>query len=89
VTFEILRRRGAEERPIVRWEHHFDPLPDGSYRATPYEATADGPSVGVDEGDLLVLRYTGQSASLPMAYVPNGDGATSGGRIPYIDLPQR
>jgi hypothetical protein len=88
VTFEILRRRGDQDLPIVMWEHHFEADPDGDYTATPYEASASGSAVDVTDGDLLIFRYSGQSASLPMAYVPNGDGESAGGRIPYIDLPQ-
>jgi hypothetical protein len=53
----------------------------------PYEVTAIGAAVDVEDGDLLVLRYTGASASLPMAYVPNGDGPRTQGRFPSIDLP--
>ena len=54
----------------------------------PYEARAQAAAVDVQDGDLLVFRYTGQSASLGMAYVPNGDGPRTGGRFPFIDLPR-
>ena len=49
---------------------------------------AQAPAVDVEEGDLLIFRYTGQSAELGMAYVPNGEGDRTGGRIPFIDLPR-
>jgi len=87
VTFEILWRRGDEELVLARWQQHFDPRPGMVGDAIPFEATAAGPAVDVERGDLLVLRLTGQSATIPMAYVPNGEGARAKGRIPYIDLP--
>jgi len=88
VTFELLfRKPGQADRVVVSWQHHFD-AQDGYSMAEPFEATATGAALDVDRGDQLVLRYTGQSASLPMAYVPNGDGARTKGRIPFVDLPR-
>jgi hypothetical protein len=89
VTFEILRRRaGAADLAIASWQNRFDHDPDGGYRAVAYEARAQAPAVDVEAGDLLIFRYTGQSAELGMAYVPNGEGERTGGRIPFLDLPR-
>ena len=90
VHFELLWRHGdgAADTRLAAFDQHFDPLPDGSYRAQPYEVSASVGAVAAVTGDQLVFRYSGESASLDMsAYVPNGDGETTGGRIPYIDLP--
>ena len=42
---------------------------------------------GVAAGDQLIFRYTGLTGTLPMAWIPNGDGALAMGRIPFIELP--
>jgi hypothetical protein len=87
VDFEILRRRAGSDLPIVSWQESLTPGADVS-EAIPLELTATGAAVAVEEGDQLVFRYSGESGDLPMAYVPNGEGANTGGRIPFIDLPQ-
>jgi len=86
VRFQILWRAGSTDTELAAFTHHFDPLPAG-YRAQAYEETAEVEAVPAASGDQLILRYSGQSESLPMAYVPNGDGDEVGGRIPFIDLP--
>jgi hypothetical protein len=88
VTFEVLVRRGDTELPVVRWEQHFDPRPDGSFDATPYEVTGRGAGISYRKGDRLIFRYSGQSASSMNAYVPNGDGVRQRGRIPNLTLPR-
>lgn len=72
---------------MVDWTKHFDRLAAGQFTAQRYDATGDGPAVTFTPGDQLILRYTGASATSTSAYQPNGDGATAGGRIPFIDLP--
>jgi hypothetical protein len=71
----------------VAWQESLTRGADVS-EAVPLELTATGAAVEVEEGDQLVFRYTGESGDLPMAYVPNGEGENTGGRIPFIDLPQ-
>jgi hypothetical protein len=92
VDFEILwRRDGVDDVEIVSWSHHFDPKPpnpEPDFSATAYEVTGEGPAIDFEPGDQLVLRYTGTGTTVAMAYVPNGEGADTGGRHPYIDLPQ-
>ena len=89
VTFEaILRRDGAADVPLATWTHHFDPLPGGTYAAQAYEEDAEGARVDFQAKDQLVFRYSGKSASLPDAYIPNGDGKKTGGRIPNLPVPK-
>ena len=87
VTFEILWRSRGDDQLLASWQEHFDPRPDGEYRAQPFEETTDLEGVDASSGDQLVFRYTGENSDLTMAYVPNGDGELTGGRIPFIDLP--
>jgi hypothetical protein len=89
VTFDILWRRSERaDLTVVSWQHHIDPLPGGEYLAQAFEDTATGAALDWRDGDLLVPRFTAASASSPQAYIPNGDGATAGGRIPFIELPR-
>lgn len=87
VTFELLLRTAAADQVLATWQHHFDPLPGGEYRAQAFADGADLDRVDASDGDQLVLRYTGDGSDLMMAYIPNGDGDALGGRIPYLDLP--
>jgi hypothetical protein len=90
VHFEVLQRRaGTPDVVIVSWDHHFDPLGGGVFDAQPFDADADGPAVMQQDGDQLIFRYTGASATRPMAYEPNGDGGKRNGRNPNITLPAR
>ena len=85
--FQILwRRDGRDDVVVAAWAHHFEPIGDGDYTPQPYEDTAEAEALDVEDGDLLILKYSASGSDLPMAYVPNGDGAP--GRIPFIDLPQ-
>jgi len=87
VRFELIWRKAAGgDTTIAMWDRHFDPLPMG-FDAQAYEVTAQGPALTNATGDQLIFRYTGTNSALPMAYIPNGDGAEANGRIPYIDLP--
>jgi hypothetical protein len=89
VRFQILwRRADGDDVELAAFTHHFDPLPNGQYVAQAYEETAEVGEVPAADGDQLVFRYSGESESLPMAYVPNGDGDRVGGRIPYIEIPR-
>lgn len=87
VRFEVFVRRGEQELPVVSWDHRFDPRPSG-FDAVPFEEPAQGAAIDRRDGDLLVFRYTGQSAVSMNAYVPNGDGFRQKGRIPHLRLPK-
>lgn len=89
VEFEILwRRDGRDDVTVVSWMQHFDPKPNSDFTATAYEVDGEGDAIDFQGGDQLVLRYTGTGTTVPMAYVPNGEGPDTEGRHPYIDLPQ-
>ena len=90
VTFELLVRPadGSDDRVLATFTRHFDPLPGAVYEAQPYEDSAEVGAVDADDGDRLIFRYRGESAGLAMAYIPNGDGSLTDGRIPNIELPR-
>lgn len=87
VTFELLLRAGAEDTSLASFAQHFDPVDGGAYRAQPFEHGEEIGQVEADDGDQLVFRFTGEGSDLMMAWIPNGDGDSTGGRIPYLDLP--
>jgi hypothetical protein len=87
VRFELLwRRAGRADVTLGAWDHHFDKLAVG-FDAQAFEATSQGPAVEYVPGDQLVFRYAGTNSTSPMAYIPNGNGALSNGRIPFVTLP--
>ncbi len=88
VTFDLIWRRGSMDTSLASWTHHFEPLPGGVYTAQPYEIDEVAPAIGFASGDQLVFRYSGANTTSTQAFIPNGDGATAGGRIPNITLPQ-
>jgi hypothetical protein len=87
VTFDLVWRRGTTDMPLASWDKHFDPLP-GSFDAQPYEVDMTAPAINFVAGDQLVFRFTGANTSSAEAYIPNGDGSLSHGRIPNITLPK-
>lgn len=87
VRFELIWRHDGEDDVLATFMQSFEPLPNAEYRAQPYEEAADVAAVDASAGDQLVFRYAGTGSALDMAYIPNGDGAELGGRIPFIELP--
>jgi hypothetical protein len=87
-TFDLLWRRGTTDTTLATWTEHYDPLPGGSFDAQPFEYDMPAPAIDFMPGDQLVFRYTGNGTTLTDAYIPNGDGKRSKGRIPNITLPQ-
>jgi hypothetical protein len=88
VRFELIHRSGGgEDRELAAFDRHYDPLPGGEYQAQPFEREEEIEAVDSADGDLLVFRYSGEGSELMMAWIPNGDGGLTGGRIPYLDLP--
>ena len=86
VQFELIHRRGATDVPLATWMAHFEPI--GEYTAQPYELDVEAPAIAFEPGDELVFRYTGLTSTVPMAFIPNGDGHITNGRIPNITLPK-
>lgn len=88
VTFDWIWRRGTTDTTLATWTKHFDPLAGASFDAQAYEVDMDCPAVDFQPGDQLVFRYTGANTQSLQAYIPNGDGELSHGRIPNITLPE-
>lgn len=87
VTFDLLWRRGTTDTTLATWQQHFEPLA-GSFDAQPYEVDMPAQAIDFVAGDQLVFRYTGANTTSSEAYIPNGDGKLSHGRIPNITLPK-
>jgi hypothetical protein len=87
-TITLIWRRGATDTKLAEWTQHFEPIGGGQYRAQPCEHEMQAQAIDFVDGDQLVFRYAGASEVNEMAWVPNGDGALLGGRIPHITLPQ-
>jgi hypothetical protein len=85
VTFDLLHRRSSDT-VIATWTAHFNPLPT-SFDAQAYETDQPGAAVEHEAGDKLVFRFTGANTIMSDAWIPNGDGTLSKGRIPNITLP--
>lgn len=86
MRFELLWRSSAGDQVIATFDHHFDPPPNG-FDAVAYEDTREADTVPATAGDQLIFRYQALNATRPVAYVPNGDGESHNGRIPFIELP--
>lgn len=87
VTFELIWRRGDTDMPLVSWTEHYEPLGGGNFSAQPFEYDQSAPAIDWKNGDQLVFRYSGSNSISRAAYIPNGDGAITNGRIPHITLP--
>lgn len=87
-TFELIHRRGDQDTVLSTWMQHFEPLEGGVYEAQPYEIDQVAPAIDFEDGDQFVFRFTGSNSTAMQAFIPNGDGALAGGRIPNITLPQ-
>jgi hypothetical protein len=88
VTFDLVHRRGATDVLLATWDQHFEPIGGGVYGAQAYELSVDAPAIDFRDGDQLVFRYAGANSTAMMAFIPNGDGHITGGRIPNITLPR-
>lgn len=87
VTFSLIWRRGPTDMVLARWMKHWEQ--NGSFDAQPYEVDMSAPAIDYQPGDQLVFRYAGNGppSVLAEAFIPNGDGRNSNGRIPAIALP--
>ena len=89
----VWRRAGGTDATVVSFEHRFEAWPDnpdgtGNFDAVPFEDSAAAALVPAQAGDELVWRFTVLTGSGPgPQYAPNGDGTSSRGRIPYVDIP--
>ena len=87
VTFDLFWRRGTTDTMLATWMQHFDPLP-GSFDAQAYEIDQTGAAIDFMPGDQLIFRYSAENTTSSEAYIPNGDGKLSHGRIPHFTLPK-
>lgn len=87
VTFTLIWRRGVFDTIVAQWARHWDPRP-GSFDAQAYEVDMAGRAIDYQAGDQLVFRYAAGNTTGAEAFIPNGEGKSSGGRIPAITLPQ-
>jgi hypothetical protein len=88
VELSLIHRRGGEDTVLASWQQHFEPLGGGVYNAQPYELDVEAPAIAHKSGDELVFRYTGLGSTAMMAFIPNGDGEITHGRIPNLTLPR-
>ena len=88
VTFDLIWRRGTTDMPLATWTDHFEPNGGGNFDAQPHEYDEPAPAIDWKDGDLFIFRYTGANTVSNEAWIPNGDGAISHGRIPNITLPK-
>ena len=91
VTFDLIWRHGdgSADTILATWTQHFEPLGGGAFTAQAYEL--DVPTtvkIEAAENDQFIFRYTGMNSTAMMAFIPNGDGEVTGGRIPNITLPR-
>ena len=90
VTFDLLHRRVVNDAPfdtvIATWTMHFDPIP-ASFDAQAYEVDMPGAAVPYQSGDRLVFRFSAENTIQSDAWIPNGDGKFSHGRVPNFTLP--
>ena len=77
----------GEGDSLAQWVQHWEPLPSGTFEAQPYEVDEAAPAIDWQSGDQLVFRYAAMNTTTPEAFIPNGDGPFSHGRIPSIALP--
>ncbi len=87
VTFDLMQRRGSDNIVLASWSEHFDPLPTG-FDAQAYEKDQSAPAIDFVTGDQLVFRFSAANTIQSEAWIPNGDGGLSKGRIPNITLPK-
>jgi hypothetical protein len=87
VTFDWIWRSGATDTVLAEWTAHYDPAGGANFDAQPFEYDEDCAAIDFVAGDQIVFRYTGANTASQEAYIPNGDGATSNGRIPNMTLP--
>jgi hypothetical protein len=91
VQFDVIWRHGTDT-PIVSWTNHFTPAPSPlQFDAVKFDGDANGAAVPAHSGDQLVLRWSipgPDAGAATIAFIPNGDGAGSMGRIPSLTLPR-
>lgn len=93
VRFEVRwRKQGASDdsgdQIVMSVDHTFLRDSANPFNAVQFTGSANGVAAAAASGDLLVFRATALSGDTGAVYILNGDGASKGGRIPRLDLPQ-
>ena len=68
------------------WDHVYVRNPNARFDAVKYEEKLQLQGGG-KAGDRLRLHITPQTGGATAFFLPNGDGVTTNGRIPHLDLP--
>lgn len=88
VTFDLVWRHAGGDTLLATHTRHFEPLPNGVIGAQECEVELEAQAIDRAPGDQLIWRYSGANSTTSMAWIPNGDGPLTGGRIPNITLPK-
>lgn len=72
---------------LATFEHTYLRNPDARFDAVLYEESKSIVGGG-KAGDRLTLRFTPTVGGPNAFFLPNGDGASTKGRIPHLDLPR-
>jgi hypothetical protein len=88
VQFDVLWRAGGVDTTIASVTHHYDQDPNGRFNAIAFETDLDGEAANARPGDKLVLRMSTPTTTVAIAWLPNGDGYKTGGRVPSLKLPR-
>ncbi len=87
VTFDLVHRRNGVDTLLASFMQRFEPVP-GNFDAQACERDLEAQAIEAIPGDQFIFRYSGANTTVMMAYIPNGDGTLTNGRIPNITLPQ-
>lgn len=89
VTFDLIWRRDGVDMVLATWTEHYEPLPGVNFDSQPYEVDMPAQAIDFEPGDQFVFRYSGMNtATMSEAWIPNGDGTNSNGRIPNFTFPK-
>jgi|KBSSwiStaDraftv2_1062776.scaffolds.fasta_scaffold176523_3 hypothetical protein len=71
---------------IASVTHTFPPASTSGnpYASVAFESFVDGLAAPASPGDEIILKFSTISGS---SYIPNGDGAIAGARVPNLTLP--
>jgi hypothetical protein len=90
LKFSVLWRKAGTQtdQVMLTFEHHFDPDASHPFDAVAFDGTATGAAFG-SPGDLLQLEIevTDSHPAGTSQWIPNGDGSSAQGRLPYLTTP--
>lgn len=89
-TWQLFLRGPDDTTPAVllhTFDHNYERDPVKRFDAVKYEESASITGGG-DAGSRLTVKITPLTGGPNAFFLPNGDGATTNGRIPHFVLPQ-